>query len=128
MKVAVKTPHGLTNREDIKKIILQGDVFGPIQCSVTVDTYGKECMQEDMHLYEYKQEVPVPPLAMVDDLLIISECGFKSTMANSYINSKSNFKKLQFGTDKCHKMHVGKKIEEVCPEKRDRDRENCLGG
>ena len=28
--VAVKTPTGLTIRKKIKKIILQGDVFGPI--------------------------------------------------------------------------------------------------
>ena len=28
VKMAVKTPHGLTVRESIEKIILQGDVFG----------------------------------------------------------------------------------------------------
>ena len=32
---------------------------------------------------------------MVDDLLTISECGFE-------------IKKLQFGTSKCIKMHIGK--------------------
>ena len=42
VKVAVKTPHGLTDRIDIEKIILQGDVFGPIQCSMSVDTYMVE--------------------------------------------------------------------------------------
>ena len=67
-------------------------------------------------MYFYKDEVPVPPLAMVDDLLIVTECGYKSSMANLYINTKTNLKKLQFGTDKCHKMHVGKKkINDVCP-------------
>ena len=74
-------------------------------------------MTENEHLYEYKQEVQVPPLAMVDDLLIVTECGNKTVMANSYINAKSNLKKLQFGTDKCHKMHVGrKKVNGVCPD------------
>ena len=117
VKVAVNTPHGLSSREDISKIILQGDVFGPIQCSVSVDSYGKECLEEGQHLYLYKQEVQIPPLAMIDDLLIVSECGYRTTMANSFINAKSNLKKLQFGTDKCHKMHVGKKrIDEVCPD------------
>ena len=54
---------------------------------------------------------------MVDDLLIVSECGYKSAMVNAFINTKSNMKKLQFGTKKCHKMHVGKKkTSEVCPE------------
>ena len=109
VKVAINTTHGLTSREDIQKNILQGDVFGPIQCSVSVDKYGKECLEEGQHLYFYKDEVPVPPLAMVDDLLIVTECGYKSSMADLYINTKTNLKKLQFGTDKCHKMHVGEK-------------------
>ena len=117
VKVAVKTPHGLTERKNVEKIILQGDVFGPIECSVSVDTYGKECLQDEKHLYSYKGEVEVPPLAMVDDLLIVSECGYKTTMVNAFINTKSNMKKLQFGTAKCHKMHVGnKRIEEICPD------------
>ena len=117
VKVSVKTPHGLTSRKDFEKIIMQGDVFGPIQCSMSVDTYGKECLAEKKHCYSYKGEVDVPPLAMVDDLLIITECGYKATMANSFINTKSNLKKLQFGTEKCHKMHVGKKGQpEICPD------------
>ena len=116
VKVAVKTPHGLTDRIEVNKIILQGDVFGPIECSVSVDTYGKECLAEEIHLYSYKEEVQVPPLAMVDDLLIVSKCGYKAVMANAYINTKSNLKKLQFGTDKCHKMHVGRMQEEICPD------------
>ena len=48
--------------------------------------------------------------------MLDTECGYISSMANSYINTKTNLKKLQFGTDKCHKMHVGKKkINDVCP-------------
>ena len=116
VKVAVKTPHGLTSRDEMNKIIMQGDVFGPIECSVSVDSYGKECLAEGKHLYSYKGEVDVPPLAMVDDLLIVTECGSKATMANDYINTIKHLKKLQFGTDKCHKMHVGKRVDEVCPD------------
>ena len=117
VKVAIKTPHGLTDRKNVKEIILQGDVFGPIQCSVSVDTYGKECIIEDKHLYTYKDGVQVPALAMVDDVLIVTECGYKSTMANAFINTKSNMKKLQYGTAKCHKMHVGRrKNEDICPD------------
>ena len=34
-----------------------------------------------------------------------------------FINTKSNLKKLQFCTEKCHKMHIGKKkIPEICPD------------
>jgi hypothetical protein len=49
INVAVNTPYDLTVREKIEKNILQGDVFGPIGCSVTVDTFGKECLAEEMN-------------------------------------------------------------------------------
>ena len=113
--VAINTPDGLTERSLIPKIVLQGDVFGPIECSVQVDTFGKECLQENKHLYPYKGLVGVPPLAMVDDILCVSECGMSSVILNSYIKAKTNIKKLQYGVEKCHKMHVGKKTV-VCPE------------
>ena len=117
VNVAVNTPNGLTVREKIKEIILQGDVFGPIECSVTVDSFGKECLAEDKYLYLYKDSVKIPILSMVDDALAVTECGYKSSMMNSYLNTKTNIKKLQYGTTKCFKMHVGKTcIPEVCPE------------
>ena len=117
VNVAVKTPNGITERVKVKEIILQGDVFGPMECSVTVDSFGKECLLEDKHLYYYKDEVPIPILTMVDDALAITECGFKASMMNAYINTKTNIKKLQYGVDKCFKMHVGKTcIKEICPD------------
>jgi hypothetical protein len=58
-------------------------------------------------LYEYKDVVGIPPLAMVDGLALISKCGLDSVLINGYINQKTNIKKLQFGVDKCHKMHIG---------------------
>ena len=92
VRVAIKTPNGLTDRVKLKEIILQGDVFGPIECSVTVDSFGKECLLEDKHLYYYKNEVPIPILTMVDDALAITECGFKAAGMNSYLNTKTNIK------------------------------------
>jgi hypothetical protein len=59
----------------------------------------------------YKGEVEIPPLGMVDDLLCISECGYKTTMMNSYMKVKTNSKKLQFGVEKCKKIHVGKNYD-----------------
>ena len=83
VNMAIKTPAGLTVRQRIEKIILQGDVFVPIECSVSVDTFGKECLADDKHLYLYKDKVKVPILAMVDDTLAVSECGYKSNMVNA---------------------------------------------
>ena len=58
-KVAVKTPFGLTPRVNIDQIVLQGEVFGPLQCSVQVDTFAKECLEENKFLYTYKEKVKV---------------------------------------------------------------------
>ena len=53
INVAIKSPNGLTAREPLEKIVLQGDVFGPIECSVLVDTFGKECIKMKLgyHLF-----------------------------------------------------------------------------
>ena len=108
INVAVNTPNGLTSRDSVERIVLQGDVFGPLECSVLVDTIGKECIDEEKHLFMYKDVVGIPPLAMIDDLITLSECGIESIKTNAFLNAKSSVKKLQFGMNKCHKFHVGK--------------------
>ena len=55
--------------------MLQGDVFGPIECSVLVAAFGKECKEEEKHLYLYKGEGGIPSLAMIDVPIAVSECG-----------------------------------------------------
>ena len=80
-------------------------------CSKQVGTFANECVEENKYLYNYKNEVPIPPLTMVDDVLCISECGFKTAMVNSFLNCKTSIKKLQFGIKKCKKIHVGKTHE-----------------
>ena len=46
----------------------------------------------------YIVTVGIPPLAMVDDLVAIANCGVDSLAMNSFLNSKFYVKKLQFGT------------------------------
>ena len=108
--IAVKTPVGLTSRKNIKKIICQGDPWGSIDCSLMVDGFGKESLKEDLDPYKYKGQVPIPLLGMVDDIFIISESGHKSQRLNGFINAKTAVKRLQFGAQKCHVMHIGKNI------------------
>ena len=55
--------------------------------------------------------VPVGILGMVDDLVGISEAGYKAQELNAYVNTKTADKKLQFGPDKCKVMLVGKTQE-----------------
>ena len=112
VKVAIRTPVGKTESKDIHRAVIQGDVFGSLLCSKQVDMIAKECIEEEKYLYRYKNEVPIPPLTMVDDVLCISQCGFPTAMINSYLNCKTNAKKLQFGINKCKKLHIGKEYEE----------------
>ena len=49
----------------------------------------------------------------VDDLITISTCDLNTTKMNEYINIKSALKRLQFGTAKCIKLHVGKTCNET---------------
>ena len=82
-QVAVKTPNGLSRRETFREIVMQGDVLAPLISSLQVDTIGKECLAESIHLYYYKDKVAIPPLGLVDDLFTISTCGVKTTMMNN---------------------------------------------
>ena len=112
VNIAIRTPVGKTTRENIHNVITQGDVFGPMLCSKLVDTIGQECLNENKHTYLYRGEVEIPPLSMVDDLLCISECGYRTTSAHAYLAFKTDSKKLQFGTQKCKKLHVGKSFDD----------------
>ena len=105
--VAVKTPNGISRREVFSDIVMQGDVLAPLISSLQVDTFGKECLEQNKHLYYFKNKVPIPPLGLVDDLFTISTCGLNTTMMNQFLNTKTALKKLQFGTTKCVKLHVG---------------------
>ena len=106
-KVAVRTPYDTTERVGIKDIIMQGENFAPLECSVSVDFFGKECQEEDKYLFYYRDYLGIPSLAMMDDLVNISKCGLEAVKLNAFINAKSNTKKFQFGKEKCHRLHFG---------------------
>ena len=110
-QVAIKIPVGKTPRGVIRDSIIQGDVLGPMFCGKTLDGIGKECLEYNKYLYEYKGMVRIPPLIMLDDLITISECGLNTAMVNSYVRFQTLSKKLQFGNNKCKKIHIGKKLE-----------------
>ena len=105
----VKTPVGMTSEFKIRKSIFQGSVLGPIKCSVSLDTLGRDCLKdsgEQCVVYKYKNAVEIPPLGMMDDVLTVNKCGLKSIEMNAIINAKIEGKKLSLNEEKCHKIHV----------------------
>ena len=117
--VAVNTAVGQTDRVEIREIVTQGETWGPMLCSNSIDRVGRFA-SESGQIYKYKSLTDVVPLAMVDDLLSINDCGFKSVESNISINTLIELKKLTFHVpntekkSKCHYMHIGKESP-FCP-------------
>ena len=105
--IAIRTPVGVTQRKKVKKTIMQGDIWAPSLCATSIDSIGKECLQEKKYLYKYRENIEIPPLSMMDDLCVLSTCGVETVKSNSYINYKISSKKLQCGAQKCKRMHIG---------------------
>ena len=68
---------------------------------------------EPTYIYKFKGEVSIPLLGQVDDLIGVSEAGFKAHQLNSYVNVKTSDKNLQFGPDKCKVMIVSKRKVDI---------------
>ena len=106
--ITVNTPFGPTERFTIEKLVKQGTVLGPVLCSASVGDYCKDEMNPDSGTFVGKVEIR--PLAFMDDLNDIN------TLPSRVINSNKNavhfekLRRLQFGTDKCEILKVGKKM------------------
>ena len=115
-KISVKTPVGLTKREDVEKIVAKREVKSPLKCTVKVDSISEAQVQNlANNLYRYKDRVAIPPLGMIDDQICVANCELNSDLATAHLNAQTNIKKLQFGANKCHKLHIGRKCS-ICPE------------
>jgi hypothetical protein len=110
--MAVNTPEGLTDRQKLENIVLQGDTWSSLLASVQVDSIGKECA-ESGYGYNYQDILPVGMLGLVDDTICITEAGYKAQMMNAFFNIKTAEKTLQFGVKKCKTMLIGKKTEDI---------------
>ena len=94
--LAIKTPNGSTKRIEMKELVMQGSVWGPLCCTATMDKIGKKAYKSGSPLYNYKGLVSIPPLGMVDDELTMAECGTASTLTNVTMNCFTESKKLKF--------------------------------
>ena len=110
--MSVNTPNGLTDRQTLKNVVLQGDTWGSLLASVQVDSIGQEC-SENGYGYKYMDILPIGMLGLVDDIIGVTEAGYQAQVMNAFINVKTAEKGLQFGVKKCTTMLVGKQLENV---------------
>lgn len=106
--ISIRTPFGKTKQFEIDEIVMQGSVWGPIECTASMDKLGEIAYRTGKTLHTYKNEVQIPPLGMIDDVLAIAECGTQSVKTNTIINSFIDSKKLQLSSKKCHQIHIEK--------------------
>ena len=110
-EIAVKTQTGMSSRKSIQNTIMQGTVFGSLCCTVSMDKLGKHVYNKHELLYRYKGVVDVPTLGMVDDILAVQKCSNDTVKINAVINAFVESKKLKLSRNKCHKIHICKKMK-----------------
>ena len=109
-KVAIKTAKGLSERINIKNIVMQGSVWGSLFCTTTMDKLGQLAYEDESLLYIYKGSVAVLPICMVDDILCMQKCS-ESVKINAIINAFIEMRKLTLSNTKYKRIHVGKQSE-----------------
>jgi hypothetical protein len=111
--IAIKTPVGLTQRKEVNEVIMQGGIFGGLQCALQTDLLGKECLETGNSTYKYKESLDIPPLGYIDDVAGMSQCNVDSIKLNVKTEETIKSKKLKLNEEKCHIMHIGK--QKLCP-------------
>ena len=102
--IALKIASGLTKRESIRNIPMQGSVFGSLVCTAVMDKLAKIFYKDESLWYKYKGEVEVP----VDDVLCVAKCSNNAITTTSTINSFMELNKLKLSANKCGKIYIGK--------------------
>ena len=112
IQMAVNTPNGLTERQNLSNVLVQGDTWSSMLASIQVDNICKE-IESLNYGYQYKGVLPVSVLAMVDDMIAVTYAGYRAQQMNVVMNVKSAEKRLQFGVSKCKSMLIGKNSEQA---------------
>ena len=72
---AIKTPNGLTEKTTIRNKVMQGDALNPLLSSNIVDKHVGRMSSEISNIYVYKNTGEIPPLAIQENTLSISDSG-----------------------------------------------------
>ena len=108
-RMCVETQFGRSERVELNKIVMQGSVPGGMICSNQLSKLCNKLYNEG-DVYMYRGKIPIPPLAMVDDIAAISECNSTDSLTtNIKTDSFIQRKKLegQTGDGKCQWVHTG---------------------
>ena len=109
--MCVETKFGKSERAKLQNIVMQGSVSGGTFCSNQLSKLCNKAYKEgDVYMYG---GIPIPPLAMVDDIANISICNsVEGLITNIKCDEFIQRKKLesQVGEGKCQWIHIGKTL------------------
>ena len=97
---------------------MQGTGWGSLSCTSTMDKLGNLIYKNDNMLYKCKNEISIPSLGMVDNILSIQKCSVDSVKRNAVIRAFIESKNLTVSHKKCHRIHISRKTKKTnfCPE------------
>ena len=109
-KMCVESKFGRSDRAVLHNIVMQGSVSGGTLCSNQISKLCNKTFDEGA-VYMYGNEIPIPALAMVDDLISFCKCCTteaidKNVKTDQFIKSKKL--ESQVGEGKCQWIHIGK--------------------
>ena len=108
-QMCVETHFGRSSRTELENVVMQGSVLGGMLCSNQLSKLCNQMYQEG-NVYMYRKKVPIPGLAMVDDIATIAIFNsINSLNANIVTDTFIQRKKLegQTGAGKCQWIHAG---------------------
>ena len=108
-RMCVETNIGKSKRVELRRVVMQGSVTGGMICSNQISKLCNNLFNEG-EVYMYNGIVPIPALAMVDDIAVIAECNSTHGLnCNIKTDTFIQRKKLegQVGDGKCQWVHIG---------------------
>ena len=108
-QMCVDTNVGRSQRVELVNVVMQGSVPGGLICSNQISKLCNKLYQEG-NVYMYNDKIPVPALAMVDDVVNTTVCNTtKALETNIKTDTFIQRKKLegQTGEGKCQWVHIG---------------------
>ena len=108
-RMCIETTFGISERVELNNVVMQGSVPGGLFCSNQLSKLCNKLYSEGK-VYMYKGQVPIPPLAMVDDVVSANLCNSTDALTcNIKTDTFIQRKKMesQVGEGKCQWVHRG---------------------